>query len=264
MPTQPTFPGVYIEEVPSGVRTITGVSTSITAFVGRTFKGPTDRATRMTNFGAFEKQFGGLWRDSTLSYAIRQFFQNGGTDTVVVRIVDGGGAASSITLNNGTPNGIQLLEAEAGSRGHTLRVQVTDDGSRHIVVTEIARSPSGAEVVVRTADYVGADAAALAAALAADDSLVRGLGRDRQFRRPASGRRTGGFSRGHGAGTSRSRTAGDRWRESRHHRAPLPEKRATTSPSRFCPARPTTTCILSWLSSGNPTAAIHCSAQPRP
>ena len=82
MPTQPTYPGVYIEEVPSGVRTITGVSTSITAFVGRTFKGPIDQATRVTHFGAFEKHFGGLWRESTLSYAIRQFFQNGGTDVL--------------------------------------------------------------------------------------------------------------------------------------------------------------------------------------
>jgi uncharacterized protein len=173
MATQPTYPGVYIEEVPSGVRTITGVSTSITAFVGRTFKGPIDHATRVTNFGAFEKQFGGLWRESTLSYAIRHFFQNGGTDAIVVRVVDGQGTPSLVRLDNGTPNGIELLEAEAGSNGHSLRVQVTDDGNRHIIITEIARAANGAEVVVRTADYTGADAAALRTALAADDSLVR-------------------------------------------------------------------------------------------
>ena len=35
MPVAPTFPGVYIEEIPSGVRTITGVATAITAFIGR-------------------------------------------------------------------------------------------------------------------------------------------------------------------------------------------------------------------------------------
>ncbi|HEY5953508.1 MAG TPA: hypothetical protein VIT18_04035, partial [Terrimicrobiaceae bacterium] len=173
MPIQPTYPGVYIEEVPSGVRTITGVSTSITAFVGRTQKGPADRATRITNFGAFEKQFGGLWRESTLSYALRQFFQNGGTDAVVVRIVNQRGAAAAVTLDNGTANGLRLLEAEGGSGGHVLRVQVTDNGTRHVIVTEIARSPGGAEVVVRTANYTGPDAAALAAALAADDSLVQ-------------------------------------------------------------------------------------------
>lgn len=35
MPVQPTFPGVYIEEIPSGVRTIVGVATSIGAFINR-------------------------------------------------------------------------------------------------------------------------------------------------------------------------------------------------------------------------------------
>ena len=42
MPATLTYPGVYIEEIPSGVRTITGVATSITAFVGRALRGPTD------------------------------------------------------------------------------------------------------------------------------------------------------------------------------------------------------------------------------
>ena len=46
MPITPTYPGVYIEEVPSGVRTITGVATSITAFIGRALRGwhPAGRA----------------------------------------------------------------------------------------------------------------------------------------------------------------------------------------------------------------------------
>ena len=35
MPVAVSYPGVYIEEIPSGVRTITGVATSITAFLGR-------------------------------------------------------------------------------------------------------------------------------------------------------------------------------------------------------------------------------------
>ena len=40
MPVRPTYPGVYIEEIPSSVRAITGVSTSITAFIGRALRGP--------------------------------------------------------------------------------------------------------------------------------------------------------------------------------------------------------------------------------
>jgi phage tail sheath protein FI len=88
---QLTYPGVYIEEVPSGNRTITGVATSITAFAGRTWKGPTDRATRITSYSQFEKLFGGLWQESPLSYSVRQFFQNGGSDAVIVRIVNPAG-----------------------------------------------------------------------------------------------------------------------------------------------------------------------------
>jgi phage tail sheath protein FI len=40
MPVTPTYPGVYIEELPSAVRTITAVSTSVTAFVGSIRRGP--------------------------------------------------------------------------------------------------------------------------------------------------------------------------------------------------------------------------------
>ena len=73
MPVTPTYPGVYIEEVPSGVRTITGVATSITAFVGRALRGPTDRPDRIVqSFAEFERVFGGLWVHSPMSYAVQQ------------------------------------------------------------------------------------------------------------------------------------------------------------------------------------------------
>ena len=43
MPVAVSYPGVYIEEVPSGVRTITSVGTSITALVDFFRQGPMDR-----------------------------------------------------------------------------------------------------------------------------------------------------------------------------------------------------------------------------
>jgi phage tail sheath protein FI len=73
-----TAPGVYIEEIPSGVRSITGVATSITAFVGQALKGPTDQAVTVNGFPDFERTFGGLSLDSPMSYAVRHFFLNGG------------------------------------------------------------------------------------------------------------------------------------------------------------------------------------------
>ena len=62
MPATLRYPGVYIEEVPSGVRTIVGVATSITAFVGRAARGPVDEPVRVQSFGEYERGFGGLVR----------------------------------------------------------------------------------------------------------------------------------------------------------------------------------------------------------
>lgn len=86
MPVQLTYPGVYIEEIPSGVRTITGVATSITAFIGRALRGPVNEPKTINNYGDFERIFGGLWKESSLGFAIRDFFLNSGSQAIVVRI----------------------------------------------------------------------------------------------------------------------------------------------------------------------------------
>jgi phage tail sheath protein FI len=86
MPVTPTYPGVYIEEIPSGVRTITGVATSITAFIGRALRGPVNEAVTINSFADFERTFGGLWVDSSLGYAVRDFYLNGGSQAVIVRL----------------------------------------------------------------------------------------------------------------------------------------------------------------------------------
>lgn len=86
MPVTPTYPGVYIEEIPSGVRTITGVATSITAFIGRARRGPVDDPITINNYGDFERIFGGMWSKSKLGYAVRDFYLNGGSQAIIVRL----------------------------------------------------------------------------------------------------------------------------------------------------------------------------------
>lgn len=86
MPVTVSYPGVYIEEIPSGVRTITGVATSITAFIGRALRGPTDQAVTINSYSDFERTFGGLWSGSTLGYAVRDFYLNGGSQAIIVRL----------------------------------------------------------------------------------------------------------------------------------------------------------------------------------
>jgi len=122
MSTITTYPGVYVVEVPSGVRAITGGATSITAFVGRTRRGPVNRATIVNGFADYERIFGGLWRDangeSTVGFAVRDFFTNGGGQAVVVRLHPNATAATFAV------NDLLLRAADEGSWSNTLRVTV--------------------------------------------------------------------------------------------------------------------------------------------
>jgi phage tail sheath protein FI len=126
MPVALTYPGVYIEEIPSGVHTITGVSTSVTAFVGYTSRGAIDDPVHIFSFADFERAFGGLAVDSPLSYSVKYFFQNGGNEAYVVRVAHGAKAAA-VTLKNSTTAGIDVLDitaASAGTWGNNLQIDV--------------------------------------------------------------------------------------------------------------------------------------------
>src|SRR5258708_13619625 len=86
MPATYTYPGLYVEEVPSGVRTIAGVSTAETAFIDFFPRGPVDRPQRVTSFGDFERNYGGLDERSEASYAVQQYYLNGGQIAWNVRV----------------------------------------------------------------------------------------------------------------------------------------------------------------------------------
>ena len=122
MPATLSYPGVYVEEIPSGVRTIVGVATSVTAFVGRALRGPVNDPVRIQSFSDYARVFGGLSELSTVSYAVQQFFLNGGTDALIVRVDNGGTKA---TLNVPTAAGSLVLEAaNEGGWGNNLRARV--------------------------------------------------------------------------------------------------------------------------------------------
>jgi phage tail sheath protein FI len=128
MPSALTYPGVYIEEVPSGVRTITGVATSIALFIGWAARGPTDRALRLTSFADFERQYGGLDRRSLLGYAVKQFFENGGADAYALRIADGDADTADAAIGD-----LALTANSPGAWANDYRVRLTrrtDDPTR--------------------------------------------------------------------------------------------------------------------------------------
>jgi len=121
MPAALTYPGVYVEEIPSGVRTITGVATSIAAFVGRAAMGPTDRPVMTTSWDDYVRRFGDLDVAYPLGFAVRDFYLNGGAQAIVVRIFKS--AASQLAQLDA--KGLALEAASPGPWGNTLRVRVT-------------------------------------------------------------------------------------------------------------------------------------------
>jgi phage tail sheath protein FI len=128
MPSSYTYPGIYIEEVPSGVHTIAGVSTSDTAFVDVFTRGDVGVATRITGFEDFTRKFGGLWEASAASFAIQQYFLNGGQIAWVVRVNpnDSAAAASCDLGGAGSPAGgnLKVEAASPGQWGNSLEVGV--------------------------------------------------------------------------------------------------------------------------------------------
>ncbi|HVB21505.1 MAG TPA: phage tail sheath subtilisin-like domain-containing protein [Ktedonobacteraceae bacterium] len=127
MPIITNHPGVYVQEIPSGVRTITGVPTSITAFVGRASQGPADQQTLITSYSDFEHNFGGLDANYPMSYAVRDFYNNGGSEAVIVRrykaAAAGDDGAAKIDLT-----AFKLEAAGPGTFGNKLQATVNKTG----------------------------------------------------------------------------------------------------------------------------------------
>jgi hypothetical protein len=147
MPVALSYPGVYIEEVPSGVRALAGVATSICAFIGNALRGPVDMPVRLSSLADAQRRFGGLSRFSPLSYALVHFFQNGGRDAIVIRVDNGGATA---TASAGTGTALPLAAASPGLWGnglfarldHNVRPMVGDERLFNLILVDTATGTS--------------------------------------------------------------------------------------------------------------------------
>ncbi|CCI31237.1 phage tail sheath C-terminal domain-containing protein [Microcystis sp. T1-4] len=140
MPVQVTYPGVYIQELPSGRHTITGVATSITAFVGRALYGPVEEPITIFSFGDYQRFFGGLAYDFPMSYAVQDFFLNGGSQAVIVRLFE---PKTTLTLdewNTNANNAAQVVKKAASG------VKTAADNNN----TTASNNPAGAAGEVGT------------------------------------------------------------------------------------------------------------------
>src|SRR5664279_3659415 len=134
MPASLSYPGVYIEELQSAVHTITGVATSIAAFIGWAPQGPIDQASLVESWADYQTQFGGLDSRSYLGYSVNQFFANGGQLAYIVRLVWTDAKTASATVNvelgkKGTSGdasfALNLFAANPGIWGNSIWVTIT-------------------------------------------------------------------------------------------------------------------------------------------
>ncbi|VAW66295.1 hypothetical protein MNBD_GAMMA11-405, partial [hydrothermal vent metagenome] len=137
-----SYPGVYINEASSGVRTITAVSTSIAAFLGRTTRGKLNKAERLLSPADFDRKFGAPHPRSDLAYNVRQFFDNGGTDCYVVRLADNA-VEADLQLTDLDGNNMLLASAATeGAWGNSVRIEINyntvnpDESFNMIIIQE--------------------------------------------------------------------------------------------------------------------------------
>lgn len=151
-----TYPGVYIDEVSSGVRPLEIAGTSTAAFVGVTERGPAE-ATRVTSWSAFQRLYGGFVPDSLLAQSVFAYFNNGGRQCYIVRVILSDAEVANVTVANraATPApGITFSAKDAGAWGNHLVLQIedasTDPGNRFKI--SVRRQPD-AEVIAP--DFAG-------------------------------------------------------------------------------------------------------------
>lgn len=165
-------PGVYVEEVSFRPKSIEGVGTSTTAFVGPTRKGPlTETPVLVTSFGEFERIYGGMenlsFSASTdtdpmttnyMAHAVRAFFDNGGARLYVARTfiprTDAGGAVSSTGVAQSSPvvdsGGMQVrFTARMPGSGLNGRITVTEK-TLPVTLATLAKAPLGSLLRLRS------------------------------------------------------------------------------------------------------------------
>src|SRR5262245_10020278 len=125
---QPTYPGVYVEEVPSGVRPIAAVSTSVPGFIGVAERGPINEAIKIFNLTEYKNRYGMVLSNLYLSHAVLQFFNNGGTQCYIVRVARNAVAANITLKDRGVTaqNSLTIAASSPGAWGNRLAIVITD------------------------------------------------------------------------------------------------------------------------------------------
>ncbi len=151
-----SYPGVYVEEISSGVRPIESAGTSTAAFLGVAERGPIGEVRKVFNFTEFQTTYGWFLNGYFLAHAVFQFFNNGGTQCYVGRTASGAETAGVTILDRGTPsqNAMTVSAVSPGSWGNRLMVIVdssrAEDPDNQFNLTTLRDNPKPDEEPVQT------------------------------------------------------------------------------------------------------------------
>jgi phage tail sheath protein FI len=138
MPITPSYPGIYIQELPSSAHTIAAAPTSVTVFVGYTHPFKTQqfgKPIELFSFTDYERWFGGFFRSNAfdaerasfgdVAQAVNQFFLNGGANAFVVGLQakPGGQAFAAATATIGP---LAFTALEIVDAAHPMQVSVSN------------------------------------------------------------------------------------------------------------------------------------------
>jgi phage tail sheath protein FI len=147
----------------------------VTAFVGRAKRGPANQSTLIHSYADYERSFGGLWKHSPMSYAVQQYFLNGGVDAVIVRVHNGASAAT-LQLPAGTGT-LALDAANPGEWGRALSATVDyntrDAADTNLFNLTVSDSATGGREVFLNLSRDSASARYVTNVLAEESTLVR-------------------------------------------------------------------------------------------
>ncbi len=151
-------PGVYVEEFDSGAVPMASVSTSTAGFIGVTEKGPhTGAPVLVTNYSVFRRIFGGNLSENEfgeyrfLSYAVNQFFTNGGSRCYIKRVVPANATfAHNAEDDDAAP--IVIYAKNPGSWGNKITLKVTPASKAKTQVLEIIETSNDIKYRVKNAN----------------------------------------------------------------------------------------------------------------
>jgi hypothetical protein len=123
------MPGVTITTaVRTGPTSTTVRNSSQAFFIGLAQRGPVDEAVLVTSLAEFEESFGPYVTYANLHPTVQTFFEEGGTQAYIVRVVGPDAASATLNLNEGGVGGSDCITLTANGPGtwaHDMDVIVT-------------------------------------------------------------------------------------------------------------------------------------------